>query len=139
MTSSLLPERLRFDTFSRMMDDVFGTPAILGMTWTPTVDVKETDKELTFKVELPGLSLDDVNVELNGEVLTISGKREFSKEEKREDYVRIERNYGSFRRAFNVGAVKPESIKASFKDGILSVTVPQVKAISPARIPVSAA
>lgn len=121
-------ERMRsFDRFSKMMEDVFGTEEFRG-TWTPHIDVKETPKMLTFIAELPGLQEKDVEVELLGDTLSIHGSREFSKEEKKEDYVRIERNYGSFLRSFTLGVpVKESEIKATFKNGLLTVTVPKAE------------
>lgn len=137
-TNLLLPERFRtYDSFNRMMEDFFGAPTNKNI-WSPAVDVKETDVELLFTVELPGINLEDVNVEVKDDVLTISGKREFNQEEKKDDFVRVERSYGTFKRMFGLGGpVKAEEVKAAFKDGLLTVAVPRVKAIEPKRVPVA--
>lgn len=121
-------ERMRtFDRFNKMMDDLLGTDGIRG-GWTPVVDVKETQKELVFEAELPGMLEKDVNVEMVGDILTISGTREFNKEESKDDYVRIERSYGSFRRSFTLDVpVKAEEINATFKKGMLKVTIPKAE------------
>ena len=121
-------ERLRsFDRFSKMMDEMFNSEEYRGV-WAPVVDIRETPKELTFVAELPGMLEKDVEVELTGDILTIRGTREFSNEEKKDDYVRIERNYGSFQRSFTLDVpVKQEEILASFKNGLLTVTVPKAE------------
>lgn len=121
-------ERLRsFDRFNQMMEDFINGDE-LRTSWSPLVDVKETAKELTFEVELPGLQEKDVNVELIGDTLTISGSRETQSEEKKDEYVRIERSYGSFRRSFTLDIpVKREEINATFKNGLLTVTVPKAE------------
>lgn len=128
-------ERLQsFERFSKMMDDVFGGT---GDVWMPVVDVKETPTELVFVAELPGLLEKDVEVELNGDVLTIRGLRELIREENKDDYVRIERNYGSFKRSFTIDIpVKPDAIQANFKHGLLTVTVPKVENRPAHKIPI---
>ncbi|RMG25755.1 MAG: Hsp20/alpha crystallin family protein, partial [Armatimonadetes bacterium] len=78
-----------------------------------------------------------IDVELVGDVLTIRGKREFSDEEKRDDYVRIERSYGSFQRSFTIGVpVKADEISATYRDGILTVVVPKADEVKPRKIEV---
>lgn len=128
-------ERLNsFERFGKMMEDVFGAGAD---AWTPLVDIKETPTELTFIAELPGMEQKDVEVELNGDVLTIRGNRSFEKTENKDDYLRIERAYGSFVRSFTVnGEVKLEAIKASFKNGLLTVVVPKEQARPALKIPI---
>lgn len=130
-----LPERvLSFDRFNKMMEDVFsGAPSV----WTPLVDVKETLKEIVLVAELPGLLEKDVEIEMVGDILTITGHREFNNEEKRDDYVRIERGYGSFKRSFTIDVpIKPDLIKATFKDGLLTVTLPKAEARPTKKIPI---
>jgi HSP20 family protein len=136
MITNLAPiDRFRsFENFNKMMEDMFS-----GFTagWTPTVDVKETDKEMTFVCELPGMNEKDVDVELRENLLTIRGKREFSKEERREDYVRRERSYGTFQRSFSLDtSVQADQIKAVFKDGLLTVTIPKVEMPLPQKVEV---
>lgn len=127
-----------FELFDRMMNELLTNGnGETGSLWIPSVDVKETEKDLTFIAELPGMEEKDVQVELSGDSLTIRGERAFDKEEKKEDYLRIERSYGSFQRTFPINApVKEEQIAARFKDGILTVTVPKAEGTAKKRIPV---
>lgn len=134
------PEQTRsIERFNKMMEDWFGATDEYRGAWYPKVDVKETPTELVFVAELPGIIEKDVNVELNGDVLTIRGKREFSADEKKDDYVRIERSYGSFQRSFILGVpVKPETVNATFKAGLLTVKVPKAAVQTPRKIKVTA-
>lgn len=133
-----LDNRLRaFDRLSRMMDEFFGEETEVRSGWMPSVDVKETDQALTFYVEVPGMRQEDIEVELVGDVLTIRGKREFAEEEQRDNFVRIERSYGSFQRSFTIGVpVKADEIDAVYRDGVLTVTVPKADEVKPRRIEV---
>lgn len=126
-----------FDRLSRLMDEFFGDETEVRSGWMPSVDVKETDQALTFYVEVPGMRQEDIEVELVGDVLTIRGKREFAEEEQRDNFVRVERSYGSFQRSFTIGVpVKADEIDASYRDGVLTVTVPKADEVKPRRIAV---
>jgi len=93
---------------------------------TPRVDVKETDKQFKFSVELPGLDEKDVEVTLTDNRLTIKGEKKEEKEEKDENRHLIERSYGSFRRSFTLPAdVESGKTKADFSKGVLTVVVPK--------------
>lgn len=96
--------------------------------WTPSVDVVENDKAIKIKVELPEVEKKDIDVSIDGDTLTVSGERKLEKEEKKEDYTRIERSYGSFSRSFTLpDYVDREKIKAESKDGILKLTLPKTR------------
>src|SRR5689334_18567685 len=135
MITRWAPERLHsFERFSKMMEDVFGGT---NEVWTPVVDVKETPGEIVFVAELPGMQMKDVEVEFNGDILTIRGTREFHQEDNKEDYVRLERSYGTFLRSFTIdGSVKPEAIHASFQNGLLTVTLPKAANRPSRKIPI---
>lgn len=137
MIAPWTPERMRpFDRFNRMMEEFFETPNVFR-NWMPTVDVKETDNEFTFVAELPGVREENIDVEVIGDALHIRGRRDFMDEEKREDYVRIERSYGTFHRMFTLEhPVKPDDIVATFKDGLLMVRVPKLEGVKPYRVEV---
>lgn len=133
-----IDNRLRaIDRLSRMMDEFFGEETEVRSGWMPSVDVKETDQALTFYVEVPGMRQEDIEVELVGDVLSIRGKREFAEEEQRDNFVRIERSYGSFQRSFTIGVpVKADEIDAVYRDGVLTVTLPKADEVKPRRIEV---
>ena len=106
--------------------------------WTPAVDVRETEDAYLVDAELPGLTKDDVNVTFNEGVLTISGERKLEEKTAEEGYRRVERRYGSFSRAFNLThEVDTENVKASFKDGLLSISVPKREQVKPRAIKIN--
>jgi HSP20 family protein len=108
--------------------------------WNPSVDVFENDNEVIFKAEVPGMNAKDIDIKLENNVLTIKGERRFEKEAKEENYHRIEREYGSFSRAFSLPvAVNTEKVTAEYKDGVLRVVLPKKEEIKPKPIKIAAA
>jgi HSP20 family protein len=102
--------------------------------WMPQIEVRQTNGDLMVKAELPGLTKDDVKVELTGEALTISGERKEEKEEQGEGFYRTERNYGRFFRQIPLPeGVKTDKANAILRNGVLEVTVPVVKTESNTR------
>jgi len=94
--------------------------------WFPSVDVSETKNDLIVKAELPGMDPKDIDISLNDGYLTIKGEKKQEKEEKEENYHFIERSYGSFTRSVRLpNEVQRDKIAASFKNGILKVTLPK--------------
>lgn len=148
---------VRFDPFedltrlqremNRLFDDTFVTgsrPARReGMTpaaWAPAVDVSEDANEIVLRSELPGVKQEDLDIELSNDMLTIRGEKKFEDEEKKGNYVRIERAYGAFQRSFNLGVpVQQDKISASFKDGVLTVRLPKSEATKPKKVLVEGA
>jgi HSP20 family protein len=134
------------DLFRRQMDrlfeDFFGDRS-LALTagsgeFVPRLEVSETEKEVVVKAELPGLKQDDVEVNLTGGRLVISGQKKDEREEKDRSYHLVERSYGSFSRAVDLGeAVDAEKASASFKDGVLTVTVGKAAGAGAKKIKVS--
>jgi len=105
--------------------------------WVPACDIYETAKEIVVKAELPGLKKEDVFVSLEGNVLMIRGERKFEEEVKRENFHRVERNYGEFLRSFTLPAfIDPSKILAEFKDGLLWVFLPKREDAKPKQIEV---
>lgn len=142
MITRFAPERVRtFDRFNRMMEEMLGNTngLTISQPWSPVVDIKENEKEITFLFELPGMTESDIDVEIVSGILTVSGKREMNTEERKEDYVRIERSYGTFQRSFSLEGVKDTEVDATFKDGVLTVHVPKVSTPSPLKVPVKSA
>ncbi|HTZ85552.1 MAG TPA: Hsp20/alpha crystallin family protein [Solirubrobacteraceae bacterium] len=103
--------------------------------WIPAMDLVEEGEEYVLRADLPGLGEDDVNVELDDNVLTISGERSTEHSEQREGYRRIERASGSFSRSLTLpDGVDPESVKANFEHGVLEVRVPKPEQRKPRRV-----
>lgn len=97
--------------------------------WTPAIDVSTGDKEIIVKADLPGVKKEDIKVSVDGGFLTISGERKEEKETKEKNYYFSERSEGSFYRSIRVpDGADADSIQASYKDGVLTVTVPTPKA-----------
>lgn len=129
------------DEMNRLFDDFFGRPLTRPEcedAWSPSVDVSETKDNVIINAEIPGMSKEDVKVSVQDNVLTLSGERKQEKEEKNANYHRIERNYGSFRRSFTLPTpVQPDKVKATYKDGILRITLPKTEEVKPKEIPIS--
>jgi HSP20 family protein len=128
------------DEMNRMFDQFFrggsGEEAGWGArTWAPPVDLYETDDALVLKAELPGVSKDDVNVEVHQNTLILRGQRRHEAEVKEENYHRLERAYGTFQRSFMLPTtVDQEKVQATYHDGILELHLPKVEAAKPRRI-----
>jgi len=101
----------------------FGIPSA---TWSPQIEVIQKPNAVVLRADLPGLKADDVNVSVEDGMLTISGERKQEEREEREGgYIRSERSYGTFYRAFTLpDSADDEKVSASFKDGVLEVTIP---------------
>ena len=95
-------------------------------SFTPTVDVKESEKDFKISAELPGMDEKDIDVSITRDSLTVRGEKKEEKEDKGKNYYRMERSYGSFSRTVPLPAeVDTEKVKAEFKKGVLTVTVPK--------------
>jgi HSP20 family protein len=104
-------------------------------TWSPAVDIFETEGEIVVKAELPGMERNDITLHLEKNVLTLKGERKFEKETKDDNYHRIERSYGNFSRAFSIpGTVDEEKIRADYKDGVLKIVLPKKEQAKPKQI-----
>lgn len=114
--------RTRFD---RMLDEM--SPG-RDRAWTPAVDVVRDDRGLVLRADIPGIKPEDVKINVEDDVLTVSGEHEDQKVEKDEHFVRRERRYGSFSRSMALPAgVEAKKIKAKTRDGVLEVTIPLPK------------
>lgn len=122
-------------TIDRMFEDFFADfdrsairPFGEGATFSPSLDLSESDSEIKVTAELPGMDENDVNVSLAHNVLTISGEKKDEHEEKNENFHRIERSYGSFKRSVTLlQEVDPDSVEATFKNGVLTVVLPKTR------------
>ncbi len=103
--------------------------------WSPVVDIYETDTSVILKAELPGMTKEDIVIEINENNLILKGERKFQKDIREENYHRIERSYGSFSRSFTLpDTVDRNKVSASFKDGILEITIPKIEGARPKQI-----
>jgi len=106
--------------------------------WIPAMDLVETDEAFVLRADLPGLSEGDVNIELEDNVLTVSGERKSEHEQRKEGYFRVERASGSFSRSLTLPeGVNPESIDASFDRGVLEVRIPKPEERKPRKVAIS--
>jgi HSP20 family protein len=107
-------------------------------SWTPSVDVIETDEAIKLKAELAGIDPADISIEVQDNVLTVSGERRFEEEVKEDKYYRIERRYGSFSRSIALPQnADEEKIQAKYDNGLLEVTVPKAEVPKPKKIAVA--
>lgn len=127
---------LEVDRLNRMFDAVFSGEPMTSSAWVPAVDIYETnEKDVVVKVEVPDMKREDIKVTFENNVLTIEGERKASDEVKNEQYHRIERRYGAFRRSFTLPAsVDGSRVQAAYQDGILKVTLPQRPEAKPRQI-----
>jgi HSP20 family protein len=109
-----------------------------GGTFSPAVDLHETEDAYVVKADMPGLKKDDIDLEIAENVVTIKGRREDTKEEKKKNFHRVERFHGSFQRSFMIpGGFDHDGVAADFKDGVLTVTLPKPAENKPKRISVN--
>ncbi len=124
--------RLFQDTVARLMSDQSTT-----RPWAPAVDILETDNELVLKADVPGVELQDIDIQIENGTLTLKGQRKFATEEKNKGFHRLERSYGSFVRYFTVpDTVDAEHVQADFHNGVLTVTLPKKEIAKPKAIKV---
>ncbi|PWB80804.1 MAG: molecular chaperone [Candidatus Methylomirabilota bacterium] len=129
------------ERMNRLFDQALSRPRIddeEGLTasmWSPAVDIFETVDSIVMKAELPGVSRDHIDIQVQDNTLMLKGERKFEREVKEENYLRIERSYGAFQRAFTLPTdVQQDKIKAVFKDGVLEVTMPKAEEAKPKQV-----
>jgi len=128
------PERF-FEGFDPFL--TFGGENWSLVTWAPACDIYENNNEIVVKVELPEVKREDVRVSIENNILTIHGERKLTEETKKENYHRVERNYGEFTRSFTLpGFVDTNKVNAEFKDGILRVTLAKREEAKPKQVEV---
>jgi HSP20 family protein len=128
--ATALSRRRPFEDFAalqtrldRLLEDVVGEGK--RGEWTPAIDLIRDKDKLTLRVDMPGITPDDVKIEVRDDIITVSGQHEEEKEEKDENYVRRERRFGSFSRSIALpSGVDPDKIEATSKDGVVEVTIP---------------
>jgi HSP20 family protein len=106
--------------------------------WAPAVDIYENEHELVVKADLPAVDPKDLDIRVENNILTIRGERKFEKNVSEDNYLRVERAYGSFSRSFSLAnTVNPEGIKADYQNGVLSLSIPKREEAKPKQIKVN--
>ncbi len=124
--------RLFSEAFDRSSDESSIT------TWAPAVDIFETEHELVVKADLPDIKPEELDIRVENNILTIRGERKFEKQVNENNYLRVERAYGSFSRSFSLAnTVNSDAIKAEYKDGVLTLTIPKREEAKPKQIKVN--
>jgi HSP20 family protein len=124
--------------FDRLSSTKWDDFPVLG-EWSPSMDISETKESLVVKVEVPGMDQKDIRISLQENLLTITGEKRQEKEEKEERYHRIERSYGAFTRGVRLPVgVDGSKVAATFKNGLLTVTLPKTPAAKGTTIPIKA-
>ncbi len=115
--------------FDRFFEPGWGTGELaFEGAWVPSVDLSESDDEITLCAELPGMGPQDVEVTVTGNMLTLAGSKKESAEEKGEDYCQCERRFGAFRRTIELPAYADlENVAATQRDGVLTIRVPKLE------------
>ena len=125
---------------NRLFNTFFDSPTpgngtLAQRRWLPAMDLVETDDDLVLRADLPGLSEDDVKIEVEDNVLTISGERKSAHEERREGFRRVERASGSFSRSLTLPeGIDPEAVQATFDRGVLELRIPKPEERKPRKI-----
>ena len=130
------------DQINRLFDDVVfrGSDESPLTSWAPAVDIYETEHEVVVKADLPEIDPKDLDIRLENNILTIRGERKFEKKVDEDNYLRVERSYGSFSRSFSLAnTVNPEAIKADYSNGVLTLAIPKREEAKPKQIKVNVA
>jgi len=140
----------RFDPFrgesalqhqiNRLFSEAFDRSSEEGnlTTWAPPVDIHETEQELVVKADLPDIKPEELDIRVENNILTIRGERKFEKKVDEGNYLRVERSYGAFSRSFALAnTVNTEAIKADYKNGVLTLSIPKREEAKPKQIKVN--
>ena len=130
------------DRMNRLFRESYGPEgreeSLTSTTFAPPVDVYEDEHNVSLKIEVPGIDEKDIDLRIENNVLTVHGERKFEKEEKEENFRRVERQYGSFTRTFTLpNTVDSEKVSANYEKGILKVTLPKKAEAKPKQIKVN--
>jgi HSP20 family protein len=126
------------DRMTRLIDETLSRiwkEEVRQGVWSPPVDILERGSEVILKIDLPEVNQNEIDIRAEENTLIIQGERRFIKESSEENYVQIERPYGTFRRTFSIPTtIDQEGIRASYKDGVLRVVLPRKQEIQPKQI-----
>lgn len=132
----------RFNRMNRLFRESFSPDnpeeALINTSFAPPVDIYEDEHNITLKMEVPGIEEKDIDVRIEGNTLTVHGERKMEKDEKEENYRRIERQYGSFTRSFTLpSSVDPSQVSAHYDKGVLKINLAKKAEAKPKQIKVS--
>ena len=136
---SALLRRPEFSLFDSLFDG-FAFPNMLAeeKEWLPSIDVSATDKEIIVRAEVPGMEKEDIDVTLTEGLLTIKGEKKHEREEKKENYHRMETHYGEFCRTLKLpGEIETDKVDAKYKDGVLKITIPKSEKAEAKKVKIS--
>lgn len=127
------------EKMNRLFEEAFTSRGeekdLVASTWTPSVDIYDTENALVLSAEVPGMNEKDIEIKIEDSTLTLRGERKFEKETKEENYHRIECNYGSFFRSFILpNYINQEKIRAENENGILKITMPKKSESKPKKV-----
>jgi HSP20 family protein len=127
------------EKMNRLFEETFTSRGeekdLVAGTWTPSVDIYETENALILSAEVPGIDENDIEIKIEDNTLTLSGERKFEKETKEESYHRIERAYGSFYRSFTLpNYINQDKIEAHHENGVLKITMPKKPELKPRKV-----
>ena len=128
------------DRLNRLFRDSFGDnqDALSTSNFSPAVDVYEDEHTVNLKIEVPGVDEKDLDIRVENNTLTVHGERKFEKEEKEENFRRVERQYGSFTRSFTLPqTVNAENVSANYDKGVLKISLPKKAEAKPKQIKVN--
>ncbi len=132
------------DEMDRVLEHWFEAPRVRSAengntAFLPAVDVEETPEGFALRADLPGIDPKDVKIRIMGDILTISGERKHEAKQREKSLHRVERVYGAFERSFNLGVhIRADQVKATYKDGVLEVTIPKAEEAKPREIEIQA-
>ena len=128
------------EQFNRLFNEAWErNPQDASLTaWAPAVDIYETEHELVVKADIPEIKPEELDIRVENNILTIRGERKFEKKVNEDNYLRVERTYGSFARSFSLAnTVNSEAIKADYKNGVLTLSIPKREEAKPKQIKVN--
>jgi HSP20 family protein len=132
-------QQMRHQLFHQNLEQPFEEAPVAGAGWSPLVDVFEDSEGITLKVELPEVDANDVDIQVEGNALTLRGERKLENVEKQEGYHRLERSYGAFSRRFTLpSTVETGNVTARSRDGVLRIFLPKKAETKPRQIKVQA-
>lgn len=128
------------DDFARALNPRSAQPRehVSSRVWSPSVDIFEDSDVIVIRADLPGIKQEEIDIEMNGDTLTIRGERKFDDEAHRDSYIRVERQYGEFQRSFTIGIpIEADRVKASYRNGMLELSIPKAEVSKPKKVLVS--